>query len=108
MINESHWYATTAYSWVVADSRDKAIKKATSTAGSSILKRTKANGKPGVEATVCRVPLPKAARYTIEGYFPRTITKEDGVNDKRKGEVIQLEDVEHVYLTTMSGETVPR
>ena len=108
MAQDFHYYGSTGFGWIAADTRDKVAKGLANDCGSSILKRCKANGRPGIGATICRVPLPQAAHYTIEGYMPHTITKEDGVNDKRKGERIELSEVENVYITTMQGKTVAR
>ena len=102
-----HYYGATCYTWVVANTKAKVLKMLAADAGSSILQRARKRA-GGLECTVCRVPLPQAAHYTIREYMPHTITKEDGVNSKRAGEIIQLEEVENLRITTMSGTAIPR
>lgn len=107
MPNESfHYYGATGYGWAVADTREKVLKALANDVGSTTLKRhVKENG--GLSAVVCRVPLPQAAHYTIESYLPHTITKEDGVNEARKGERIEVTEAENVRIVDMKGKTVP-
>lgn len=103
--NDHHYYASTAYGWATAGTRDEAIKKVIRDIGVSTLKRHKPNG--GVKAVVCRVDLPEAAHYTISDHLPNKITKEDGVNELRKGEAAPITEIEYVRITSMTGKTVP-
>lgn len=107
MPNEQfHYYGSTCYNWAVADTREKVLKALANDCGSRIVKQhVKHSG--GVVATVCRVPLPQAAHYTINNYLPQLITKEDGVNEIRKGERIELTEIENVRIINMKGDTIP-
>jgi len=105
-MQDHHYYCTTAYGWSVAETRDAAVTAAIRYAGSSTLKQVKKHA-PGVQAAVYRVPLPKAAHYTICDYKPDRITKEDGINSTRAGEQIELTERERVFITTMTGKTIP-
>ncbi|URA06947.1 hypothetical protein Pfeifenkraut_BL30050 [Xanthomonas phage Pfeifenkraut] len=101
-----HYYGATCYGWVVADTREKVIKMLCNDVGSSLIKQhVKHSG--GIVATTCRVPLPQAAHYCISNYLPSTITKEDGVNETRKGERIELTEIENVRIINMKGDTIP-
>lgn len=101
-----HFYAATATDWRVADTREDALKAVVQAAGRDVLKRQKERA-GGIAATVCRVELPATANYTISDYKPHTITKEDGVNESRKGERVPLSEIEQVRITTMQGKTIP-
>lgn len=102
-----HYYATTCYGWAVADTREQALKSAAGYAGADIIKRAvKAQG--GLTVTVCRVELPQAAHYSINEYLPEFITKEDGVNEARKGERVPLSEIENLYLVNSKGKTIPK
>ena len=102
-----HFYVATAYAWAVADTKEQALKRVIADIGSATLKRMKASV-GGVAATVCRVELPQAAHYSISEYMPNKITKEDGVNETRKGEDVPLSEIEHVRIVSMQGATIPR
>lgn len=107
MTQHHHYYATCAYGWAVADTRDKAVKKLADEVGSATIKRLKtSNG--GMAAIVCRVDLPEAAHYTISAHMPSIIQKEDGVNETRKGEAVPVSEVEGIRITSVKGATVPR
>jgi hypothetical protein len=99
-----HYYASTAYGWGVADTREGAIKEAARYIGVSTLNRHKPDG---VMTVVCRVELPKAAHYTISEYMPNKITKEDGVNEIRKGETVPISEVENVRILSTTGKHKP-
>lgn len=64
-----HYYASTALSWAVADTREEAIKRVARDAGADIIRaNVKAHG--GLYAESCRVELPIAAPYEIRMYMP--------------------------------------
>jgi len=101
-----HWYGATGYGWAVADTREKVLKALANDCGSRIVKQHVQHS-GGVSAVVCRVPLPQEAHYTISDYLPHTITKEDGVNEARKGERIEVTDTENIRIVNMQGKTIP-
>ena len=107
MAQAFHYYATCFAAWAVADTKEQALKRLAADVGSGIIKRALKSG-DGLPATVCRVELPQAAHYSINEYMPSKITKEDGVNEARKGEPVPLSEIEPVYITTVQGRTVPR
>jgi hypothetical protein len=102
-----HYYASSIWGWVVADSREEVIKRLAVTMGSSLIKRAKAAGYAGPAFGVCRVELPQTAHYTISNYMPALITKEDGINEQRRGAVVPTSEVEYLRMTTVSGKTAP-
>lgn len=105
-VQDFHYYGSTCYGWVTGDTRDEVMKKLCNDVGSRLIKlHVKHSG--GVAATICRVPLPQAACYRINNYLPSIITKEDGVNETRKGERIELLEVENFRITNMKGDTIP-
>lgn len=104
-MSDHHWYGSTAFDWVVGDSKEAIIKRLARAAGARTIKHNvEKNG--GLFAQVCKVGLPQAAHYTISEYLPRKITKEDGVHDKRAGEPVPLTEVENIRITTASGKYV--
>lgn len=102
-----HYYGSTVYGWATAGTKEQVLKALAQDCGSSILSRAKKRA-GGIEATVCRVELPAAAHYTIAGYLPGVITKEDGVNETRKGEAVPISELEPVRIVTMQGRSIPR
>lgn len=98
-MNQEHWYATTVYDWVTADTKEAVIKKLARASGSMIARTQR-----GLSATVCCVELPQAAHYSISEYLPSKITKEDGVNELRKGEQVPLKDIENIRLLNTKGK----
>lgn len=108
MSNQNHhYYATTAYGWCTAATKDAAIKAVARDLGSATIGRARKSGQGGFFAHVVRVDLPEAAHYTINGYLPHTITREDGTNEARKGERVPLGPVERVLITTVAGKYQP-
>ena len=67
-MSEYHWYATTCFDWVCADTREAAIKKLARVSGSMV--------KGCLEALVCKVNLPIKAHYRIEEYLPVGVDRE--------------------------------
>lgn len=102
-----HYYATTVYGWSTAGTKEKALAKLVTYLGDSIWKSAKRSKDKGLTAHVVRVDLPEKAHYSISEYLPSTITKEDGVNEARKGEWVPMGEVERVIVTTKSGKHVP-
>ena len=101
-----HYYATTVYGWATAPTKEKALAKLVTYVGDSIWKSAKRSEHKGMPVHVVRVDLPEKAHYSISGYLPNTITKEDGVNEARKGERVPMGEVERVIVTTKSGKHV--
>lgn len=105
-MSDHHWYGTTAFDWVVADTKEKVIKKLARAAGSKTIKLNRERH-GGLFAQVCRVELPQTAHYSINNYMPARITKEDGVHETRKGEVVPLTEVQSIRIATYSGRYIP-
>lgn len=103
-----HYYGSTCYGWVVGQTKEYVLRGLANDVGSTIIKRAKERNGHGIEAIVCKVPLPQAAHYRISDYLPSTITKEDGINETRKGERIELEEIEHLYICNLKGKAVTR
>lgn len=106
-MTEHHYYATTAYGWCTANTKDAAIRAVARDLGSGVITRARKSSQGGFFAHVVRVDLPEAAHYTINDYLPHTITREDGVSEARKGERVPLGEVERVLITTAAGEYRP-
>lgn len=104
-MSDHHWYGTTAFDWVCADTKEAVIKRLARMSGAKTIQlNVKRNG--GLFAQVCRVELPQAAHYSINEYLPHRITKEDGVHEQRKGEVVPLTEVQSIRITTASGKYI--
>jgi hypothetical protein len=101
---DHHYYASSCYGWGTGDTKEAAIKESAKQLGVSTLSRHKPDG---VMTVVCRVALPKAAHYSISHYMPNLITKEDGVNDTRKGETVPISEVEYVRVVSTTGKFKP-
>lgn len=96
-----HYFATTPFDWAAADTREGALAKVIQRTGRTAFKPMQAaNG--GVPATVMRVELPEAAKYSIENYQPHTI-----LEGEHEGERVPVSEIEKVRITSMSGHTVP-
>lgn len=67
--DHNHWYASTLYDWVCAESKEAVIKKLARVSGSMI-------GKDGIDALVCKVHLPITAHYQIREYLPTGVDRE--------------------------------
>ena len=102
-----HYYASCVYGWVTAPTKEAAIKGLARFVGSSIIARARESSSGGLYAIVVRVDLPEKAHYSIKEYKPHTITKEDGVNEARKGERVPLGPVEEVIVTSRTGRHHP-
>lgn len=102
-----HYYATNVYGWVTASTKEGALGKLVRYLGDSMWKEAKRSKRKGMRVSVVRVDLPEKAHYSIMGYLPHTITKEDGVNETRKGEPVPMGRVEGVIVTAKSGKYVP-
>lgn len=106
-MTQHHYYGSTIYGWAVADTKEKVIKSLAQDFSVESLKRMRKEI-GGPSSVICKVNLPKEAHYSINNYMPEKITKEDGVNDKRAGEPVPVEDVEKIRIQTRSGKYVPR
>lgn len=102
-----HYYATNVYGWVTAPTKEKALAGLVRYLGDSMWKSAKRSEHKGMPVHVVRVDLPEKAHYSIIGYLPHAITKEDGVNEARKGEPVPMGPVERVIVTAKSGKYVP-
>lgn len=98
-MSDHHWYASTVYDWITAATKEQVIKKLARISGSMITRTER-----GLSAVVCRVELPERAHYRISEYLPSKITKEDGVNEMRKGELVPLSEVENIRLLNTKGK----
>lgn len=106
-MSEHHYFAASALDWVTAPTRQEALVKLAKVQGSGYMMRArKQTG--GIPAVIFRVDLPECAHYTISEYKPYKITREDGVNNTRAGELVPVSEAEPVYITNMKGATLPR
>ena len=105
-MTQHHYYGSTGYGWQCGQSREEVLGKLARAAGTSILERARKHS-GGLYAQVCRVELPQAAHYDISNYMPSVITKEDGVNEARKGERVPTSEFEQVLITNMKGRAIP-
>jgi hypothetical protein len=105
-LQQHHYYATTAFGWACRDTKEEAIRSIARAAGAKTIKLNREK-KGGLFCQVCRVDLPLAAHYTINQYLPHLITKEDGIHETRKGEVVPISEVESLRITTVTGKTIP-
>ena len=68
--NQHHYFATTAFYWVVGATRQEAIENMARRFSPEELKhQKKASG--GIYTWTCRVALPQNAHYAIENYMPK-------------------------------------
>lgn len=74
-MSEHHWYATTCFDWVCADTKEAAIKKLARVSGSMV-------GKDGIGALVCKVHLPISAHYQIVEYLPYDVKRDPATKVK--------------------------
>lgn len=64
-----HWYGSTRFDWVVADTKENVIKKLARISDAEEMKHG------GVEALVCKVNLPIAAPYSVNEYLPEGVDR---------------------------------
>lgn len=100
-----HYYGSTIYGWAVGDTKEQVAKALAMDYSAEDLKRMRKDH-GGVLAVVCRVNLPKRAHYSINNYMPDKITKEDGVNSKRAGEKVPIDQIERIRVQTRSGKYI--
>ena len=103
-MTDHHYFASCLYGWVTAPTKEAAIKSLARYVGTSVITRARKSSNGGMCAVVVRVDLPEKAHYTINEYVPHTITKEDGVNEARKGERVPMGENDTVVITTMTGK----
>ena len=103
-MTDHHYYATCSYGWVTAPTKEAAIKGLARYVGSSVIARARESVNGGLYTAVVRVDLPEKAHYTIVDHMPQTITKEDGVNEARKGDRVPVRDRDTVLITTVTGK----
>lgn len=106
-MTDHHFYAATGYGWATAATKEAAIKKLACYIGATTLERARKGGDGGLFALVVRVDLPEKAHYMINHYLPSVITKEDGVNEARKGEPVPMGEVERILITHANGKHKP-
>lgn len=68
-MSDHHWYAATRFDWVVADTKENAIKKLARISDTETMKHG------GVEALVCKVNLPVKAHYQINEHLPEGVDR---------------------------------
>lgn len=95
-----HYYATTAFGWSVAATREEAIAGCARYAGNDLIKRNALIG--GLYCWSCRVGLPQSAHYTISEYMPRRVT----VDGKVTEEVVPLSRIVTVRIQNMKGHVI--
>lgn len=105
-MSDHHYYGTTSMDWVVGPTEEYVLKKLARFSGARLIKDAVKCNK-GLLVQVCKVNLPQAAHYSISDYLPNKITKEDGVNETRKGERVPIEGLKAVRLVNSLGKHIP-
>ena len=96
-----HYYATIAFGWAVAPTREEAIASVARQAGTDIIKRNvKAHG--GLYCWSCRVELPQEAHYSINFYQPEFITRDGKTTEER----VPLSKVIEANIQNLKGHLV--
>jgi len=89
-----HYFASTVFNWVTADTRKEAIEKV-ARAGGRDTKRIITN-QGSMYAWSCKVPLPQSAHYEIRFYSPHDV----GVTDGMETAIIKMTEKEIRYIST--------
>jgi len=80
-MSDHHYFASCAFGWATAPSRDEAIKKMVGEFRSDVKRITQAVQKrgdgPGFYLWSCKVLAPSDAQYSIEWYAPKGIEIQD-------------------------------
>lgn len=75
-MSQHHFFASTAFNWATAPTREEAIAKVARAAGGDIIKRNvKANG--GLYCWTTRVDCPAETHYSIHYYQPHKLLDAD-------------------------------
>lgn len=78
---EHHYFASFAFGWKTANTRDEAVKGLVDGFRSdvkNIVKNALKKGNPGCYIWTCKVKAPSDARYGINFYQPQDVPIEDG------------------------------
>lgn len=96
-----HFFASTAVSWGVGQTRQEAIDKAARIAGSDIIKRNvKANG--GLYVWTCEVECPQSTDYNINNYAPSTLI--DPVTKKDTNVAVPIHKTMEFLIANVKGD----
>lgn len=81
-VKPHHYFATCAFGWQVAETREEALSKlikAFRHDASKVVKNSVSSGDMGFYVWSCRVDVPKSTKYHIEFYQPKGVPLADAV-----------------------------
>jgi hypothetical protein len=91
-----HYFGSTAYHWVVGETRQEVLNELSRMAGADLIKRhVKEHG--GLYCWTCRVDAPRSAKYDIAWFQPSGVAVSQGLHFNimnTKGHVTTVEPKE--------------
>ncbi len=100
---ERHFFASTAFDWAIAETRQEAINRVAKAAGASVIKAQGVNG--GLYVWTCEVPCAKDSRhYSINHYAPEFYLDDEGKPDQ--SQPVDFRNTQQYLIQNTKGHVV--